>query len=188
LKKLILYCFLLFSGNVFSQSLQFYREDISFEIKEAFFYVDGIYNFCNNGNKKIQQVLFYPFPLDSLYGEVDYVYVTDFNSGSKNIITNKSEKGFYFEINLAPYGINKYRISYRQMLLKNKAEYILLTTQKWGKPFENAIYKLTTPGSIKITSFSYTPDDTIQSGDKTIYYWNKKDFMPNSNMVFNFDR
>lgn len=179
---------MLFTGNSSSQSLQFYREDISFEIRDTFFYVDGIYNFCNNGNVKIQKVLFYPFPLDSLYGEVDSVFMTDFNSGSKNTITNRSEKGFFFEIILAPYGINKYRISYRQKLLKNKAEYILLTTQKWSKPFENAIYKLTTPANIKITSFSYVPDDTIQSGDKTMYYWNKKDFMPDNNMVFYFDQ
>lgn len=174
--------------SLFSQSLQFYREDLSFEIKNGYFYVDGIYNFCNNGDKGIQQVLFYPFPVDSLYGEVDSINAVDINSKSTNIIVNKTEKGLSFKVELRPYGTGKYKISYRQKLLKNKAEYILLTTQKWGRPFENAFYKLITPAQMKITSTSYSPDSTKQEGDKKIYFWTKKDFMPDKNMVFYFDR
>lgn len=172
----------------FSQALQFYREDLKFEIRNGFFYVDGIYNFCNNGEKEIQQILFYPFPIDSLYGEVDSVNAFDANKKSFNIITNKTENGVFFNISLKPYGIGKYRISYRQKLLKNKAEYILVTTQKWGVPFDNVIYKLTTPANMKITSISYNPDSIKQIKDKTIYYWNKKDFMPDKNMIVYFDR
>ncbi|MFH2143996.1 MAG: hypothetical protein ABIJ97_16340 [Bacteroidota bacterium] len=188
MKTFILFCLFLFPYIIFSQNLQFYREDLTFEIKNGFFYVDGIYNFCNNGDKEIQQVLFYPFPVDSLYGEVDSINAIDFNAESQNIITNKTEKGFFFKVGLSPYGIGKYKISYKQKLLKNKAEYILITTQKWGVPFEKAIYKLITPVNMRITSASYSPDSTEQIKDKAIYYWSKKDFMPDKNMIFYFDR
>ncbi|MBI4930351.1 MAG: hypothetical protein HY841_06290 [Bacteroidetes bacterium] len=185
---LILFCLFLFPRIIFSQSLQFYREDLTFEIKNGFFYVDGIYNFCNNGDKEIQQVLFYPFPTDSVYGEVDSIKAVDVNTKSQNIIINKTENGIFLKINLPPYGIGKYKISYRQKLLKNKAEYILVTTQKWSVPFENAIYKLVTPLKMRTTSTSFSPDSTKQINDKAIYYWNKKDFMPDKNMIFYFDR
>ena len=188
IKSSILFILFLFPSFVFSQYLQFYREDITFEIKDGFFYVDGIYNFCNNGNKEIQQVLFYPFPIDSLYGEVDSINAIDVNAKSQNIIFNKTAKGFLFKIGLNPYGIGKYKISYRQKLLKNKAEYILVTTQKWGTPFESSNYKLITSDTMRITATSYTADSTMQINGKKIYYWNKKDFMPDKNMIFYFDR
>ena len=183
----ILFSFCLPIHFVFSQNLQFYRQDMTFEIKDGFFYVDGIYNFCNNGDKKIQQVLFYPFPLDSAFGEVDSINVFDINANSQNIIANLTEKGFNFKLALNPYEICKYKISYRQKLLKNKAEYILVTAQKWGKPFDYAFYKLITPAWMKMISISYNPDSIKQINNKVIYYWNEKDFVPPKNMIFYFN-
>jgi hypothetical protein len=185
-QALLLFCLLFRPLIEFSQNLQFYREDLTFEIKDAYFYVDGFYDFCNNSDSSIHQFLFYPFPLDSAYGEVDSINAVDINARSINIISNKTGKGFYFKIALKPYGIGKYKLSYRQRLLKNKAEYILLTTQKWGKPFDNACYKLFTPSLMKINSISYKPDSVKQTSNKAIYYWNKKDFMPDKNMIIYF--
>ena len=171
----------------FSQSLQFYKEDLIFEIKDNYFYVDGIYHFCNNSNKEINQVLFYPFPIDKLYGTVDSVFAADFKTGSVNIITNKSEQGAYFKIKIEAYGIAKYRIFYRQKTEKNKAEYILKTTHKWGKPFEKASYKLIIPVKLRIISMSYPPDSIKTEKEKILYFWNKTDFMPDKNMEFYFE-
>ncbi|MCK9204951.1 MAG: hypothetical protein M0P58_11030 [Bacteroidales bacterium] len=188
--KLIRYVILcslsLIPDFLFSQDLRFYREDLTFEIKNGFFKVDGIYNFCNNGNMEVHQVLFYPFPVDSLYGAVDSVNTFDYNTGSTNLILNQTDKGFLFKIGLEPYGTGKYRIAYRQKLLKNKAEYILVTTQKWNIPFENAVYKLIAPVEIRITSASYNPDSARQTNDRTTYYWTKMNFMPDKNMIFYF--
>jgi hypothetical protein len=188
MRTFVLFCLFLYPPFVFSQSLQFYREDLAFEIKEGYFYVDGFYNFCNNSDKVIRQVLFYPFPVDSLYGAVDSINAYNVHESSRNLTFHKTEKGFFFEVELNPYGVGKYRILYRQKLLKNKAEYILLTTQKWGTPFENSQYKLIIPATITITSSSYTPDSARFVDDKKIFYWNKKDFMPDKNMIFYFSR
>ncbi len=186
MKAFIVFCSLFLTPNLFPQNLQFYREDLTFEIKNGYFRVDGIYNFCNNGNKEIQQLLFYPFPLDSLYGDVDSICATDCNVKSKDIIISKTEKGFYFKVDIDAYGVGKYKISYRQKLLKNKAEYILLTTQKWGIPFENSCYKLITPKNLNIISISYTPDSIKQLNTMRVFYWSKKNFMPDKNFIVEY--
>ena len=188
--RVVVFIFLLFSvcqNCCFSQGLQFYKEDLTFEIKDHYFYVDGIYHFCNNSNKEINQVLFYPFPIDSLYGAVDTVFAADVKNGSENIFTGKSEKGAFFKIKMDAYGVAKYHIFYRQKVEKNNAEYILKTTQKWGKPFEKASYKLIIPEKLKIISISYIPDSTKTENGKKYFFWNKTDFMPDKNMVFYFE-
>jgi hypothetical protein len=186
--KIVVLVVLLFSffQTCFSQGLQFYKEDLTFEIKNNYFYVDGIYHFCNNSNKEINQILFYPFPVDSLYGFVDTVFAADVKASSVNLITNKSMKGAFLKIRVEPYGIAKYRIYYRQKVEKHKAEYILITTQKWGKPFENVSYKLVVPEKFKLISMSYTSDSTKTEYGKKLYFWHKTDFMPDKNMVFYF--
>lgn len=188
--RIILFLFFLisfFPDFSFSQGLQFYKEDLTFEIRDNYFYVDGIYHFCNNSNTGINQILFYPFPVDTLYGTIDTVFAADVKAGTVNLATNKSKKGAFFKIMIEPYGIAKYRVFYRQKVEKHKAEYILLTTQKWGKPFENVTYKLIIPEEMKITSLSYTPDSTKTGNEKKVYFWNKNNFMPDKNMVIYFE-
>lgn len=180
-------CFSFFSNKSFTQSLQFYKEDLKFEIKDNYFFVDGIYHFCNNYNKEINQTLFYPFPVDTLYGEVDSVFAADLKDSLINSIKKKSEKGAYFNIKIEAYGIAKYHIFYRQKIEKNKAEYILKTTQKWEKPFEKASYRLITPEKMKIILMSYTPDSIKTENEKKFYFWNKTNFMPDKNMEFIFE-
>jgi hypothetical protein len=178
IKLFILFVLLLTIKQISSQNLRFYREDITFGIRDNYLYVDGIYNFCNNGKADINTFLFYPFPIDSLYAEPDSIF--------SDTIVLKSKTGFFFNVKIKSYGAEKYRIGYRQKLLGNKAEYILLTTQKWGVPLERGIYRLVVPQNLKITSFSYPPDEFDKKNNKITYSWNKKDFMPDKNMVFNF--
>lgn len=185
----ILSCFLIMNGLVtYCQSLEFYREDLDFEIKDRYIIVEGVYYFSNVSNKEIHQALIYPFPVnDSLYGEVDTIAVVDIGGDMKDHIIRKSKNAVLFSINLAAYETIKFRIYYKQKLLKKQAEYILTTTAYWHQPLEQANYILTVPDKIKITSFSYQPDSSMIGENKKFYYWNKKNFMPDKNMVFKFD-
>lgn len=180
----IISCFFPLLG--FSQNLKFYREDLLFELKKNYFTVNGYYNFYNTEDKHIQQILFYPFPVDSLYGVVDSMSAIDIANKSMDVVVSKTADGLFFRVELGPYGVGKYKIYYRQQILKNKAEYILVTTQKWGIPFENAFYQLITPSTMEIISTSYQQDSIKHVKDKTIYYWTKKNFMPDRNMIFYF--
>jgi hypothetical protein len=177
---------LILSGQclAFSQQLQFYKEDLSFQIKDNYFYVDGFYYFCNNSDNVINQLLFYPFPQNSLYGETDSI--SALSAEGKNIVISKKKEGLTFRINLSPYGTEKLRIKYRQYLKQNQAEYILLTTRNWNKAFETATYKLICDKNLKLKSLSYVPDKTELSGNYMIYYWSKKNFMPDKDMIFEY--
>ncbi len=177
--------FIIFYTHLQSQHLDFYREDLSFKIKDNYFYVNGDYYFCNNDKDSINQVLFYPFPTDSLYGTVDSIKIIDLKKQS-NLDYKTGNDGVFFIVKLNPYGVNKYNIRYRHKLLGKKAEYILLTTKQWRKPFEQVNYKLIVDDTINIQSISYKPDSSSTTNNKTTYIWHRENFMPDNNMIIVF--
>jgi len=187
--NIILVFFLLYLGNsIFSQNLQFYKEEMTFEIKDHYFYVSGFYYFCNNENNVVSKTLFYPFPNEIDYGHVDSVVAINLKQNSENLIMNVSPKGGFFKVYLEAFGTAKYKVAYRQKINKNKVEYILITTQDWNKPFECASYKLIVPSNIMITSESYLHDSISRKNELVIYYWDRINFMPNKNMIFEFSK
>lgn len=71
-KTIILFLILIPSSQLFSQDLEFYKEDLCFEIKNHCFYVKGIYYFSNVSNNNIVKPIFYPFPINKTkYGAID---------------------------------------------------------------------------------------------------------------------
>ncbi len=183
MNKLIFLILLIISFWCNSQSLQFYREDIIFTVKSEHFYVNGIYNFCNNGDAKIKKILFYPFPNEISPETIDSVFAYDLVNQNTSVLLKTNSKGAFFEVNINAYGTGKYNVGYRQKILGNKIEYILLTTKEWGIPFDNALYKLIIPNACKVKSLSYKADSVNLIDNNYIYYWNKTDFMPEKNFV-----
>jgi len=170
-----------------AQNIEFFREDIAFEITDNYFIVDGIYYFCNVGEKSVNQILYYPFPAGSDYGEVDTISVINLGTKS-NVLRNFNNNGASFVISIEPYNIEKYKIFYRQKILGNKAEYILITTKSWKNPFEKANYELMVDIDYVIDSVSYIPDSAAIIGDFQHFYWNKQDFMPDKNFIIYFNK
>ncbi len=168
----------------YAQGIEFYREDLSFYLSQKHLTVDGIYSFCNVSNKAIEANIFYPFPLDSLYGNVDSTLI---ESAGSSIPYIQQEDGLRFKCAIDAYKTRNYRIKYRQELKSTKAEYILTTTQFWKKPFEIVHYKLYVEKGITITFISYPPDRIEETNEGLIYFWEKRDFMPHQNMVIEFD-
>jgi len=65
-------------------------------------------------------------------------------------------------------------------------EFPLLTTRKWGKAFNEINFWLEMPAEIELTSVTYKPDTTFIREDKRFYWWQRKDFMPEKNLIFRF--
>jgi len=151
------------------------------------FTVDGYYYLNNNDSSKISQFIFYPFPLEPYLGNVDSISVFD-ETIKKRIYFSKAKdnSGIIFPLQMEGYGFRKIKIIYSQQLKKNIAEYILKTTQTWGKPLESANYSLSVPDKIKIDSLSYAADSVKKINNKNIYYWSKKNFYPKIDFVFYF--
>ncbi len=145
---------------LFSKDLSFFQEDIVFEISEnSIFSVSGDYYFRNNSAKHIKQLLFYPFPLDTLYGKIIQIKIEDTLDSTKNPLIRFNQKGASFLVEIPPKGAKIYHIFYQQKIKSNQAEYILLTTHNWKESFEVVNYQLITPETMDIIFFSYEPDN-----------------------------
>ena len=189
-KKLLIFLYLLLV-NVFvwAGDLHFFREDLTFEITDdSYFCVDGEYYFRNSSMKTLKQVLFYPFPQDSIYGEIESLMVIEINDPQNSKISKFNSKGAFFKVEISPQSEKIYRITYRQKMKSNQAEYILLTTQRWKEPFEEIHYQLVFPLQTKIEYISYSPDNIGVLNDKNVYFWEKKDFMPDRNFILKIEK
>jgi hypothetical protein len=169
------------------QKLEFFREDLTFELEADFFYVSGFYHFRNTSLQDLKTLLFYPIPQDSLYGKIDEFF-TICQQDSTDQLSKSNENGFFFKVEISAKEEKNYQIGYRQKLLGNKAEYILTTTQNWRKPLETVNFLLIFPDSVKIDSLSYLPDSLHLKNGKYHFFYHKKNFMPDKNMVIWIDR
>ena len=167
--------------------LRFYREDLHFTLSDSAFSVDGLYFLRNDSEKDLKQMLFYPFPQDSLYGLVDTIFCENVSRPDSANVVRWNQKGASLQITIPAQDTTVMRIYYNQKLSGGKAEYILETTATWGKGFEQAYYDLTFPKSIKIKSLSYLPDDLIETETHYKLIWIKKDFLPLENFVVKFE-
>ncbi len=188
MKKLFILFILFFIKDLFPLDLQFFREDLSFEIKEDHFYVDGLYYFRNTSNKELKQRLIYPFPQDSAYAKVDSLFVINIIDSTITTNMQNGDKGASFTIQIDPDSTAVYRICYRQELKDKMAEYILTTTQTWSRPFEQVNYKLIFPKELKLDSLSYMPDSLREESNRYIFFCYKENFMPDRNFKIRFSK
>jgi hypothetical protein len=170
--------------NVQAQDISFSRENLTFRIEDSFFYLNGTYFLRNEKAQSHEVTLFYPFPVDSLYGEVDSIILFNMNSNKEIKEYRTVPKGILFEIRVD--SVTCLHISYRQKLLGNQARYILTTTRQWRKPLEEARYQLLVPQSLQIVTFSYPPDHMEETDGYTVYFWEKKSFLPGKDLDFTF--
>ena len=169
------------------QELTFPKEDITFSISDSHFTVEGNYLFRNAVDNPIQRRIYYPFPSESEFGFVDSVNVIDLTKDKIPVI-ERVINGLFFDLVINAKDSLLIHIIYRQKFISDSVKYILTTTKFWNKPFEIAEYKLVVDPSMEIVKFSYKPDKEYFIGGKEIYYWKKKNFMPDKDMVFHFER
>jgi hypothetical protein len=104
------------------------------------------------------------------------------------MLSTQSTKGSMFKLFIPPKGEVVYHISYGQKLVSNEAMYIITTTKHWDKPFKFAKYSFSFPDNVQINSVSIPPDSTASSARETIYYWERKGFMPDIDFIFKFSK
>jgi hypothetical protein len=155
------------------------------KIERNYFYVTGNYFLRTAGDQSI--ILVYPLPVDSLYGEVDTINIFNLTTNNPVKILERRKDVAVFKLEFGEYKEVELLISYRQKLLGNRAEYILESTASWRKPLEQAEYQLIVPIKLKISGFSIPPADSLTTVDEMIYYWTKKNYMPDRNMRFEFN-
>ena len=184
MKKFLLLLFFL-SSFCYGQRADFFQEDITFHLNKSQFDVEGYYWFTNNSDKPIISNLFYPFPNYS--GEkIDSIRLFNISGGENLHYNIEGNHGISFNVYIVPKDTILLQIGYRQEIKSDSASYILKSTKAWGKPLVKAEYKLIVPDFFKVKKFSYTPDKSYEIQNQKIYYWKKKNFMPEKDMIFYF--
>ena len=180
--------FILFSGNIYAQIPDFYREDLTFIIDDSSFTVTGYYYFLNNSKKNEKFDMLYPFPSNEAYGKVTDVYAYIFGNPLKNALLHYNDKAAMINLEVNAGTLTMLRIGYTQELLGQKAEYILTSTKSWGQSLKEVNYILIAPKNLRIDSLSYPPDFSNTKSGKTLYYYHKEDFMPDRDFEIYFRR
>jgi len=174
------------SVNAQSQVVDFFREDLRFRLFEDRFEVAGNYYFRNNSSKPMVLKLKYPFPEDADFGKVEAVKCTDLSDSGNSIDFIKQEY-LMFSVSIPAHEEKVYRIAYHHQLHGKRALYILTSTRQWGKPLEQATYKLIVE-NLHVDSLSYIPDKTEVFADSTRFFWKKSTFMPDKNFEVFFTK
>jgi len=170
------------------QNVAFFREDLVFSIDSVYLTINGKYYFRNNTEQKVSIPIIYPFPRIHMLKAVEKISVIDLEKPGLTFKVNLEDTLATFQVEIAAKSEKAISISYRQQHKGNIARYILTTTSRWKKPFEEANYDLIVPSYFRIVSFPFEPDSFSTFGDEKIYHWKKKDFMPDKDFDIEFRR
>jgi len=189
IKKILLaLTIILLACSALWAQIEFFKEDLQFELNKNFFTVAGDYYFRNAGDHDIKATLFYPIPRDSFLGAYDSTKVTYSSQQTDSPITVIKENGFFFNVEIGANSTAKYTIRYRQKLLGNRAKYIFTTTKSWGKPLEKADFQLKFPKTLKIDFLSILPDSLQEYEDTYTLFWTRENFMPKEDFVIHYHK
>jgi len=186
--RLIIAAFLLFGAviPVFSQQIDFYREEITFELDSLFFTVNGDYYFRNTSDNLLSPKVTFPIASSGSQRLLDTIMVFAQENLANPVPVTLKDTLARFTINLPPESERMFKVIYRQRHNGSAAKYILTSTNFWKKPIEDARYSLVVPHYIDITGFSIPPDSDTNFGDRRIYYWKKAQFMPDKEFILSF--
>jgi hypothetical protein len=182
----IIFIVLFFSLNLFAQSIDFYKEDITFKLTPTKVYVSGLYYFKNKTDKIQKNLIYFPVIPTCIINVADSIDIFNLSKLHSVEISKKTSNGFFFILETGANDSTIYQIQYQQDICGDSALYVLESTQKWGKALSSGIYKIIVPDSLKIAYFSYKPDSTYHFTNFNIYYLEKKDFIPDRDIVLKF--
>jgi hypothetical protein len=181
-----LFCVLACSGlliGVYARSqtpaVVFEREHVRLFVSAKSLRVEGLYTFANAAPSECRQVLFYPFPVDSLHPREDYVLV---RVHGQVIPTTSRENGVVFGIRVPANGTLPVEVVYEQTCLDGTGCYILTSTATWEAPLEHASFEVHVPDSIVLDSMTYEADRVSRRGSVRVYEFARDDFMPDEDL------
>jgi len=170
-----------------SSLAQFVSEEISVRVHGDYCMLDGRYEFRNTEDHAALWPIFYPLLNTSSIPLADSIWIHDAVTGER-LPFERGVSGVSFALNLPPSASRAVCISYRQLTPKDRMEYILTTTKRWGRPLERAIFRVVVPDSLKLTHISIPCDSLAKRGHDVEYLIRKKAFMPSSNFIIEWER
>lgn len=177
-----------FQTIAIAQEINFFKEDITFQISEGIFKVEGYYWFSNLTKRSVEKLIYFPFGSGNHLEPNDFLEVFNLTEARVHNVLDKTADGFYFVLNLHGEDTATIRIVYQYKIKSDSVIYILRSTQHWQRPLECAEYKLRADKKWFITRFSIVPDKEYTIEEEKIYYWKRINFMPQTDFVFHFEQ
>jgi hypothetical protein len=183
-RQLLFTLLFLCSGIAFGQRIEFFREELVFTIDSCCFSVNGDYFFRNPSRSGVNYTVFYP--VSSVQGQpaIDTILVYDVSNPGHPLKVAFKDSVASFSLSFLPSSEKCVKIFYRQHHNHSSARYILMTTHQWHQPLEMAKYSLVTGKEVFVTHFSITPDRSEEFEQTRLYYWTRKQFMPDVDFLF----
>lgn len=185
-------CFLIqlllciFTAN--GQHVDFYRENIVFNLDAAHIKVAGDLYFKNNSSRPADQTMFFPLPVRTTELKRDTFSIFDASNNSSIKSWRKHPAGIFYMLSFQPGEQKKIHIDYSDDHDGHSVRYLLMThTKYWGDPLSLGNYTLKfDENSITIDSISYLPGSTLLEEGITVETWKKNNYMPDKELIIWF--
>jgi hypothetical protein len=186
-KSLAILLFVLTAGVNHAQKVTFSRENAVFNLDSMHFTVNCDLYFKNNTSTAFSQTFFFPFSCESHIVKVDSVAIFDVNQNVYLKPARRNIAGVLFTINFTSQELKKIKVTYSQDHDGRLAGFVMTKIKYWNEPLAQANYTLNVNSpSIKMDSTSFKPSKISDEPGKTVYTWNKANFMPEKELCIYF--
>jgi hypothetical protein len=158
------------------EPVHFAREEVRLDVRPGTLEVSATYHFTCKSKQPVGAVMSYPFPLDSLNPYPDSVVIAGYSF-------ERSDSAVRFTMHFRPGREDSFRAWYRQPLKGRSARYIVTSTRKWNRPIDVARFQVTVPASLGDVRLSYEADSVTRSGSATSYFFTRKGFFPDRDVI-----
>jgi hypothetical protein len=176
-----------FTFWVQGQTVEFTRENVTFNLDSSHFLVTSDLYFENDHDQPLSQAIFFPYSCEGHVVKVDTVIIMDVSKNSIIKPARKSLAGVMFQVSFAPKEQKKFRIIYSQDHDGHLVGYVVTKVKYWKGSLPQASYTLNVNSpAIVIDSTAFKPGKITEEGGKTIYSWYKTNFKPEKEFCIYF--
>ncbi|UCC79511.1 MAG: hypothetical protein JSW64_14795 [Candidatus Zixiibacteriota bacterium] len=175
-----------FSQSQMNMPVEFYKEEISMTINNGDFTISGIYYFRNNTEMDKPMPIVFPFYIDDSTHYPHEITAFALNGEEKiklDYQENKERGSIRIGIPMKPKEITVWRLEYTQKIDKPQATYILKSTEAWGRPLGEALYKIDIPCSIDVDYIWADVDSVTANNNRETLWIHKTEYMPFKDMT-----
>lgn len=155
-------------------------------VNKGEFTISGTYFFRNNTESGKPMPIVFPFYIDDSthYPQDIKAFVTASEEKQPLEFQENRERGsIKIIIPIKPKETTSWHLEYTQKIDKPQATYILQSTQAWGKPLEEALYRIDIPDNIDIDYIWADVDSVTAAGGREILWIHKTEYMPFKDMI-----
>lgn len=164
--------------------VRFHREYVKVEPSRRLTSVSALYYFRNESDRRVEQGISYPFPVDRFHLYPRVVRVWEKNGDDLRAMGFlHRERNILWSMEFDAGEEKVVRVDYTQEIRRPRAVYIVTTTKEWRRPIELAEFEFRVPAELDSVELSFEPDTRTVEGDTIVYRVKYTDFMPSEDLV-----